>query len=140
MKRTQILYFFASVLCPLLAVGQSTFSDLPKANKAIYGTLDNGLNYIIHPIPQQKTEYRLVLNVGSLQERDDEKGFAHFLEHMIFNGSDDFPGRQAIDTLQRLGYQFGRDINAYTTYERTVYDLSLLDIRQQDLAINILGN
>lgn len=140
MKRTQILYFFASVLCPLLAVGQSTFSDLPKADKAIYGTLDNGLNYIIHSIPQQKTEYRLVLNVGSLQERDDEKGFAHFLEHMIFNGSDDFPGRQAIDTLQRLGYQFGRDINAYTTYERTVYDFSLLDIRQQDLAINILAN
>ncbi|MDM1519936.1 M16 family metallopeptidase [Myroides odoratimimus] len=140
MKRTQILYFFALVLCPLLVVGQGTFSPLPKAEKAIYGTLDNGLNYIIHPIPQQKTEYRLVLNVGSLQERDDEKGFAHFLEHMIFNGSDDFPGRQAIDTLQRLGYQFGRDINAYTTYERTVYDLSLLDIKQQDLAINILAN
>lgn len=140
MKRTQILYFFALVLCPLFAVGQDTLSPLPKADNAIYGTLDNGLNYIIHPIPQQKTEYRLVLNVGSLQERDDEQGYAHFLEHMLFNGSDDFPGRQAIDTLQRLGYRFGRDINAYTTYERTVYELSLLDQSQQNLAITILAN
>lgn len=140
MNRTQILYFFALVLCPLFAVGQSTFSKLPKADKAIYGTLDNGLNYIIHPTPQQKTEYRLVLNVGSLQERDNEKGYAHFLEHMIFNGSTDFPNRQAVDTLQRLGYRFGRDINAYTTYERTVYELSLLDDKQLDLAVNILAN
>lgn len=140
MNRTQILYFFALVLCPLFAVGQGTFSKLPKADKAIYGTLDNGLNYIIHPTPQQKTEYRLVLNVGSLQERDNEKGYAHFLEHMIFNGSTDFPNHQAVDTLQRLGYRFGRDINAYTTYERTVYELSLLDDKQLDLAVNILAN
>lgn len=128
------------LLCPLFIWGQRSLNALPQAEQAVYGQLENGLNYIIHPTAQQKTEYRLVLNVGSLQEKDNEQGYAHFLEHMLFNGSTDFPNRQMVDTLQRLGYRFGRDINAYTTYERTVYELSLLNPNQQDLAIHILAN
>ncbi|SDH75083.1 M16 family metallopeptidase [Myroides phaeus] len=127
-------------LCPFLSNGQSLFKELPTIMNKKIDSLDNGLQYIIHSTEQPNTEFRLVFNIGSLQETEDEIGYAHFLEHLIFNGSEDFPNRQAVDTLQALGYRFGRDINAYTTYERTVYELSLLAPNQLDLALNILAN
>lgn len=127
-------------LCPFITNGQSLYKELPTIQNKTIDSLTNGLQYIIHQTKQPNTEYRLVFNIGSLQETDDEIGYAHFLEHLVFNGSEDFPNRQAVDTLQALGYSFGRDINAYTTYERTVYELSLLDPKQLDLALNILAN
>lgn len=127
-------------LFPFTSNGQSLFKELPTIQNKTIDSLHNGLQYIIHPTEQPNTEYRLVFNIGSLQETEEEIGYAHFLEHLIFNGSEDFPNRQAVDTLQALGYRFGRDINAYTTYERTVYELSLLQPNQLELALNILAN
>lgn len=141
MKNT--FYLFTIIIVNLITFScypQGLNKPLPIATHAIIDSLENGLHYIIHPTKQTKTEYRLVLNTGSLQETDEEKGYAHFLEHMIFNGSIDFPQWKAVDTLQSLGYRYGRDINAYTTYERTVYQLSLQNQEETNLALSILAN
>lgn len=136
--KTMLFYLF--LLCPFFCNRQSSFPEFPKETHLLIDSLDNGLHYILHPTTDSKTVCRLVLNIGSLQEENNEKGYAHFLEHMLFNGSEDFPGRKAIDTLQALGYRYGRDINAYTTYERTVYELSLLEPSQISLALSIFSN
>lgn len=136
----KIVWLLVVLSCPFLSNGQDFSPALPVDKNAVLDSLDNGLHYIIHPTNQPNTEFRLVLNVGSLQETQDEKGYAHFLEHMVFNGSEDFPGWQAIDTLQSLGYRYGRDINAYTSYERTVYQLSLQKPAETQLALSILSN
>ncbi|WP_160369430.1 M16 family metallopeptidase [Sphingobacterium humi] len=124
---------------PFICYSQHT-DNLSKDEKAAFGRLDNGLHYILQPTVGVRTEYRLVLNVGSLQEREDERAYAHFLEHAVFNHAIDFPNRKIIDTLSNLGYQFGRDINAYTTYDRTVFSLSILDSSLEKLSLNILLN
>ncbi|WP_166924329.1 M16 family metallopeptidase [Flavobacterium poyangense] len=140
MRNTTYLFLFSLSLISSLTYGQSSTTSLPVSKQVVIDSLDNGLQYIIHPTSQAKVEYRMVLNVGSLQEKQNEKGYAHFLEHMVFNGSEDFPKWQAIDTLQTLGYRYGRDINAYTTYERTVYQLSLQKTVNPKLALNIFSN
>ena len=132
-----------SLFCLLgvsLTFGQQKEIILPNPAEAITDTLSNGLRYIIHPTKDNSIALRLVLNVGSLQEEDQEKGYAHFLEHMVFNGSEDFPGWSAVDTLSSLGYRYGIDINAYTTYERTVYQLALLKQEHVSLGLHILAN
>ncbi len=135
-KRFIFLFVFTF---PFICYSQHT-DNLSKDEKAAVGRLDNGLHYILQPTVGARTEYRLVLNVGSLQEREDERAFAHFLEHAVFNNTLDFSKRKIIDTLSNLGYQFGRDINAYTTYDRTVFSLSVLDPSLEKLSLNILSN
>lgn len=137
-KQGSFIYIF--LLCPFFCNGQSSFSEFSEETSVLFDSLDNGLHYILHPTTDSNTVCRLVLNIGSLQEENNEKGYAHFLEHMLFNGSEDFPDRKAIDTLQAMGYRYGRDINAYTTYERTVYELSLWEPSQISLALSIFSN
>ena len=99
--------------------------SLPKGT--IEGTLDNGLHYIILPndLPKHDVEIRLVMRVGSLMETDRQKGSAHFLEHSAFIGTKHFPKHQLIDYFERQGMKFGRDINAFTSFDRTIYWLSV---------------
>ncbi|MCG2617637.1 insulinase family protein [Terrimonas sp. NA20] len=91
------------------------------------GTLPNGLRYYIrkNPKPEKKVELRLALNAGSVQENDNQRGLAHFMEHMGFNGSKHFPKNELVDFLQKTGVDFGADLNAYTSFDETVYILSL---------------
>jgi zinc protease len=91
------------------------------------GTLPNGLRYYIrkNPKPENKVELRLALNAGSVQENDNQRGLAHFMEHMGFNGSKHFPKNELVDFLQKTGVDFGADLNAYTSFDETVYILSL---------------
>ena len=91
------------------------------------GRLDNGLTYLVrhHPTPAQRAEVWLVLNVGSLQEDADQRGFAHFLEHMAFNGTQRFKRQAIVDYLESVGLRFGPDLNAYTSFDETVYQLKL---------------
>ena len=93
----------------------------------VEGTLANGLHYIVLPneLPRHDVEVRLVMRVGSLQETDRQKGGAHFLEHSAFIGTKHFPGHALIDYFERQGMKFGRDINAFTGFDRTIYWLSL---------------
>jgi len=91
------------------------------------GKLDNGLVYYIrqNKKPEKRVELRLVVNAGSILENDDQQGLAHFVEHMNFNGTRTFPKNDLIDFLQKTGVRFGADINAYTSFDETVYMLQL---------------
>lgn len=109
--------------------GQAIFEqeaiNLPP--KTIDTTLPNGFHYTIkqNSLPSDKVEIRLVLRVGSLQEKKGEEGAAHLIEHLAFDGSTNFPKNKAIIYWESLGAKFGSTINAYTGYDRTVYSISI---------------
>ena len=91
------------------------------------GKLENGLTYYIkkNAKPQSKVDLRLVVNAGSILEADDQQGLAHFIEHMCFNGTKRFPKNQLVDYLQSIGVKFGQHLNAYTSFDETVYFLPI---------------
>ena len=90
-------------------------------------TLSNGLTVYLrsNDRPGGSAEMRLAINAGSGQEDPDQSGTAHFLEHMLFNGTTKFPANDLIDTLRGFGMAFGADVNAYTSYDETVYELTV---------------
>jgi zinc protease len=92
-----------------------------------YDTLANGLTYYVraNDLPAGRAELRLLVRAGSLQEADDQRGLAHFVEHMAFNGTKQFPKNELIDYLESTGMRFGPDLNAYTSFEETVYMLEV---------------
>ena len=100
---------------------------LPVDPKVTVGELDNGVRYYIraNKKPENRAELRLVINAGSVLEDDDQQGLAHFCEHMAFNGTKNFAKHEIIDYLESKGMQFGPEINAYTTFDETVYMLTL---------------
>ena len=91
----------------------------------ILGRLDNGLTYIIrhNELPKDVACFYIAQRVGAILEEDDQNGLAHFLEHMAFNGTKNFPDKGIINFLERVGVRFGADINAYTAEDETVYNL-----------------
>ena len=93
----------------------------------IRGTLPNGLTYYVrrNAEPRARAELRLVVNAGSVLEDQEQRGLAHFLEHMAFNGTRRFQKHEIVDYLERVGMRFGPDINAYTSFDETVYMLQL---------------
>ncbi len=93
----------------------------------LIGTLENGLTYYIrrNTAPGGRAELRLAVNAGSVQEDADQSGVAHFVEHMMFNGTERFPRNELIDVLEGFGTTFGADINAFTSFDETVYQLSI---------------
>ncbi len=105
---------------------QENFTPVPIDSNIRYGKLDNGLTYYIlaNKEPEKRASFYLIQNVGSLLEEDKQNGLAHFLEHMAFNGTRHFPGKGIISFLEKHGVAFGRNINAYTYYYETVYNLS----------------
>ncbi len=104
-------------------------STLPKHDGAVYGRLKNGFRFIIQHNENHKgrVAVQLLVQAGSLMERDNERGVAHFLEHLAFNGTKNFPAGKLIPFLQSNGMAFGRDANAYTSMKETVYELNILD-------------
>ena len=103
------------------AIAQSVEQPLLK------GKLKNGLTYYVrsNPYPAGEAVYRLFLKTGSLAEQEAQRGLAHFLEHMAFNGTRHFPGDSLIRFLEQQGAKFGKDLNAHTSYNETVYKLQL---------------
>lgn len=97
--------------------------------------LDNGMKYHIYPDREEPVSVRLVMHVGSLQENNQQLGYAHFVEHMAFNGSKNFSQNDVIKLFEKGGASFGADINAYTSYEETVYKLDLVDNNQLEEAL-----
>lgn len=91
------------------------------------GELDNGLNYYIRKNlePENRARFGLVIDAGSLLEEDDQQGIAHFLEHMLFNGTKSFSGNEIDDYMESIGMEFGPDLNAYTSFDETVYFIEL---------------
>lgn len=102
-------------------------SKLPFDQEVIHGTLDNGFQYYIrkNTEPENRVTMYLGVKVGSILETEQQLGLAHFLEHMNFNGLKNFPKNELVDYLQRAGVRFGSDLNAYTGFDETVYQLPI---------------
>ena len=100
---------------------------IPNDPDVRIGKLENGLTYYIrkNAKPEKKVDLRLVLNAGSILETDKQVGLAHFLEHMVFNGTKTFPKNELINYLQSIGVKFGQHLNAYTSFDETVYFLPI---------------
>lgn len=138
-----VLAFLLSVpglQAPVSATGPETGwphdkSDLKPDPRLTFGTLDNGLRYVVmqNATPEGEGVLRLWMDVGSLKERADEQGFAHYVEHMAFNGTKNLPEGDFIKTIERLGFSFGADANAYTGYDETVYKLDLPNLKAETL-------
>jgi zinc protease len=118
----------------LLLFSTSIFAQEIDYSKAIpfdpsvkTGKLKNGLTYYIkkNAKPENKVSLRLVVNAGSILEDDDQQGLAHFMEHMNFNGTKHFPKNKLVDYLQSIGVKFGQHLNAYTSFDETVYFLPI---------------
>ncbi len=100
---------------------------IPLWPEVTKGTLPNGLTYYLlrHGKPEKRATLWLAVNAGSVDEDEDQRGLAHFAEHMAFNGTKRYPKQAIIDTLQTMGMRFGADVNAYTTWQQTVYQLEV---------------
>ena len=128
----------------LFVIGIVSAQEIVQNPKLIKGTLDNGLTYYIFPndFPKGKAVYRLFIKSGSVYETEEQKGLAHFLEHMAFNGTKHFPGNSLIQYLESKGAKFGRDLNAHTSYNETVYKLTLPSnsVAMVDTTLTILAD
>ena len=116
---------FAAALL-LLSVGNATAQQMPPipVDKNVkIGHLDNGLTYYIrhNAFPEHVASFYIAQKVGSINENDDQRGLAHLLEHLAFNGTDHFKGNSLQDYLQSIGVEYGRNLNAYTSIDKTVY-------------------
>lgn len=102
-------------------------ADLPFDQEVRTGQLENGMRYYIRKNgkPEQRVEMRLAIDAGSMQEEDNQRGLAHFVEHMCFNGTESFEKNALVNFLELTGVRFGADLNAYTSFDETVYMLQL---------------
>jgi len=116
----------SSIDTKISALNEET-SELNLNPEVIHGTLDNGLTYYIQPNhkPENRLQLRLVVDAGSILEQEDQRGFAHFVEHMAFNGTEKYEKNSIIDYLEKTGMSFGPDINASTSFDQTIYKLDL---------------
>ena len=130
MKR--LFIFLAAIIAATVAFGQT---PLPNDPAVRVGKLENGMTYYIrhNDQPAQRAEFYLATDVGAFQETDDQDGLAHFLEHMCFNGTKNFPGKTLLNWLQSIGAEFGRNINASTGFEQTQYMLNNIPIVRESV-------
>lgn len=120
--------------------GKNIQSDLLRFDPAVRkGTLANGFTYYIrhNETPKNRVVMYLVNKAGSILEDEDQRGLAHFMEHMSFNGTTHFPHNELEDYLQKSGVRFGADLNAYTSYDETVYELPIPSDKPAILASGI---
>jgi len=117
---------FSMLLLSVTTLSSQTAQNVPVDPKVRYGKLPNGLTYYIRAnnLPKNRAEFYIAQNVGAILENDDQNGLAHFLEHMAFNGTKNYPGKGIINYLETIGVKFGTNINAYTSLDETVYNLS----------------
>ena len=121
-----LLMLLAGVLMfPAMAVAQQ-MPPIPVDTTVRIGKLPNGLTYYIrhNEYPKGQAEFFIAQKVGSINEEDNQRGLAHFLEHMCFNGTKNFPGNQVVSWLETKGVKFGQNLNAYTSVDETVYNIS----------------
>ena len=116
---------FLSFVLSFFLIANAFAQNIPLDPSVRTGTLSNGMKYYIkkNVKPEKKVEFRLAINAGSINEDEDQRGLAHFMEHMNFNGTKNFPENKLVDFLQSIGIKFGQHLNAYTSFDETVYML-----------------
>ena len=125
------LISFLLMLVAVSAVSaQMQMPPVPLDPAVKTGKLDNGLTYYIrhNEWPEKRCDFYIAQRVGSMQEEDDQRGLAHFLEHMCFNGTTHFPGDALKQYLERIGVKFGENLNAYTSFDETVYNINNVNV------------
>ncbi len=138
MKRTLVVVAFALVVVMQMAGARE--KELPVDPELRMGRLDNGLTYYIrhNEQPKGRAEFWLVQNTGSLVEEDNERGLAHFIEHIAFQGTRNFPNIMMVDILQNSGVSYGRDINASTGFDDTRFQISNVPTERVELLDTVL--
>ncbi len=139
MKKSFLLALWCPVLLCLARAVQpfpQAASDLRPDPAAHFGALPNGLRYVVLPNrePRGRAALRLLVLSGSLEEKEDQRGLAHYLEHMAFNGSTHYAPGTLVEYFQRLGMCFGGDTNAYTSFDHTAYKIALPNTRPESIA------
>ena len=126
---------FISIAAMIAAAVAFAQTPLPNDPEVRVGKLENGMTYYIrhNDQPAQRAEFYLATDVGAYQEADDQDGLAHFLEHMCFNGTKNFPDKMLLEWLQSIGAEFGRNINASTGFEQTQYMLNNIPIARESV-------
>lgn len=131
----KITLVIISLLIGLLAFAQQP-QPLPIDPNVKFGKLENGMTYYIrhNKYPEKRADFYIAQKVGSMQEEDNQAGLAHFLEHMAFGGTKHFPGRKTLlNYLEGIGAKFGANVNAYTSFDETVYTLSNIPVVRQSI-------
>jgi len=139
----------ALIAALFMTAGQATaqtpgeMPQLPVDSAVRTGVLPNGLTYYIrhNETPKGQADFYIAQKVGSILEDDHQRGLAHFLEHMCFNGTENFPGKGIINWLESIGVKFGQNLNAYTSVDETVYNISAVPVARtsvQDSCLLIL--
>lgn len=119
---------------------QQQMPPVPVDQQVRIGKLDNGLTYYIrhNEKPKGQADFYIAQKVGSILENDEQRGLAHFLEHMCFNGTKNFPGNSLIDWLESVGVKFGQNLNAYTSVDQTVYNISNVPVARESVQDSVL--
>ena len=141
LAKSMLMLLVGVLMFPAMAMAQQM--PIPVDTTVRIGKLPNGLTYYIrhNEYPKGQAEFFIAQKVGSILEEDNQRGLAHFLEHMCFNGTKNFPGNQVVSWLETKGVKFGQNLNAYTSIDETVYNISNVptaDIAVQDSCLLIL--
>ena len=125
-KFNSLLLLMLAMLFALPSAAQQKGEQLPVDPSITIGKLKNGITYYIrhNEKPDNLVNFYIAQKVGSIQEEESQRGLAHFLEHMCFNGTEHFPGKSLINYLEGIGVKFGADLNAYTSIDETVYNIN----------------
>lgn len=130
--KSLLLLLVAFITLPSVA---QQLPQLPIDKDVRYGKLPNGLTYYIrhNALPENRANFYIAQKVGSVQEEENQRGLAHFLEHMCFNGTDNFPDNRIIKYCESIGVKFGQNLNAYTSTDETVYNIDDVPVTESNV-------
>lgn len=139
-NRFLAILFAVLMVAPCVEAQHQQIPPIPVDPNVRIGKLDNGLTYYIrhNEYPKGLADFYIAQKVGAIQEEDNQRGLAHFLEHMCFNGTKNFPGNSIISWLETIGVKFGQNLNAYTAVDETVYNISEVPVSRVSVADSCL--
>ena len=140
MKRLFTTFLVVGSVVLASAQQQPQLPPIPIDPNVRIGKLDNGLTYYIrhNELPEKRADFYIAQKVGSILEEENQRGLAHFLEHMCFNGTTNFPGKGIINWLETIGVRFGENLNAYTSIDETVYNINNVPVTRDGIVDSCL--
>jgi zinc protease len=137
MRKIHFMMWMLTLLAvlPGARLSAQQMPQLPMDPDVRYGKLENGLTYYVraNKLPENRVNFYIAQKVGSIQEEDSQRGLAHFLEHMCFNGTTHFPGDRIVKYCESIGVKFGENLNAYTSTDETVYNINDVPVNESNI-------
>ncbi len=139
-KMKRLLTWVLAIFSYTMIASAQQMPAIPIDPNVRIGKLDNGLTYYIrhNELPEGRADFYIAQKVGSILEEENQRGLAHFLEHMCFNGTTHFPGKSLINWLETIGVRFGANLNAYTSIDETVYNISDVPVSRDGIVDSCL--